>query len=342
MKKKRKHRFPGRQKHPLKGVICLCMIAAAAVLLFLWQGRQTPFLRASNPMEAPEKCAVRLNVQTALSVPTQITRIGEDYFLVDCYHDQILTSPSLDRPLTEWLVLTDQINRGHTIAGDGMVYLADDTENNRILIFEKKEDSFYLTQTFEEIGVRPHYVVYDEDDRRFYALSSMTGELYVFSRPDKASSAVVLEKILTLPELDGIYVRSFTLDGDDIYFVSGNRSIIRARKKDLQIIESWPVPDEIAGMIQLTRIQNYYYITVSTDLYGSQDYATILRVKNLADLAARDWEDIYASFIGGGTPYYISSFDDHYYLTEHRIPGHGVWEFDVEEDRLDNIRTLFP
>lgn len=318
------------------------ILCAAAVLFFCHRQKQPDFVKLSSTLPTPLQCCTQYNVQPALSVPTQITKIGEDYFLVDCYHDQILTSPSLDAPLTQWQVLTDRINRGHTIAGDGMVYLADDTENNRILIFEKRAGTFYLTQTFEEIGIRPHYVVYDEDTRRFYALSSMTGELYVFFRPDRDSAAVALEKVLSIPELNGIYVRSFTIDGSDLYFVSGNSSIIRASKKDLSVLETWPVPDQIAGMIQLSKIQNYYYITVSTDLYGSQDFATILRVKDLSDLSRGSWEDIYDSFIGGGTPYYISSFDGHYYLTEHRIPGHGVWQFDVEEDQPVNIRTIFP
>lgn len=281
------------------------------------------------------------NTQPALSVPTQITRIGDDYFIVDCYHNQILTSPSLDRPLTEWKVMTDQINKGHTIAGDGTVYLADDTENNRILIFEKRNGSFFLTQTFDSIGLRPHYVVYDETSARFYALSSMTGEIYVFARLTD-SADVVLEQVLTLPELNNIYVRSFTIDGDDLYLVSGNRSILRTRKSDLTVLERFPVPDEIAGMIQLTKIQDYFYITVSTDLYGSQDFATILRVKDLRDLETGNWEDIYETFIGGGTPYYISSFDGHFYLTEHRLPGHGVWQFDVTDNEIQNVVTLYP
>lgn len=59
----------------------------------------------------------------------------------------------------------------------------------------------------------------------------MTGQLYVFYRPDPDSSSVALEKILSVPELDQIYVRSFTIDGDDLYFVSGNQSILRTRKK---------------------------------------------------------------------------------------------------------------
>lgn len=323
----------------LTGAICLVLFLAGRILK---QNMSPDFLRLSTVLDEPLPCNTRCNTEPALSVPTQITKIGTDYFLVDCYHNQILTSPSMDRPLTEWLVFTDQIARGHTIAGDGCVYLADDTENHRILVFEKQENGCYLTQVFENIGIRPHYIVYDEKEERFYALSSMTGEIYVFFRPQKKSASVALEKVLSVPELDNVYVRSFTLLDDCFYFVSGNRSILRASKKNLKILESWPVPDAIAGMVQLTKIQDYYYITVSTDLYGNQDYATILRVQNLSDLADQNWEDLYDSFIGGGTPYYISAFDGHYYLTEHRIFGHGVWQFDVEDNQLCRILTRFP
>lgn len=331
----------GMKKIQIPLILIIIAIMTAGIIYLIYRHSSPSFLCLSTSLETPVAGGISNNIYPALSIPTQITKIGDDYFIVDCYHNQILTSPTLDMPLTDWLVMTDQINWGHTIAGDGTVYLADDTENNRILIFEKKDGFFYLTQTFEEIGIRPHYVVYDDDSARFYALSSMTGELYVFFRPEK-SSAVALEKIMSIPELNNVYVRSFTIDGDDIYFVSGNSTIIRASKKDLSIRETYPVPDEIAGMIQLIRIQDYYYITVSTDLYGSQDYATILRVQNLTQLADGDWEDIYDAFIGGGTPYYISSFDGHYYLTEHRIPDHGIWQFDVYEDVLSDIEVLFP
>lgn len=280
------------------------------------------------------------NSYTFLSVPTQMTKIGEDYFLVDCYHDQILTSTDPNASLSEWYVVTDQINKGHTIAGDGTVYLVDDTENHRILILEKKNGVFYQTQSFSDIGVRPHYVTYDENTKRFYALSSMTGEVYVFYR-QPGQTQVALEKILTIPELNGYYVRSFTIDGDHIYFISGNSTIIQARLSDLHIENTWPVPEQIAGMIQLTKIQDYFYITVSTDLYGDQSYATILRVSDLSSLASGQWEDIYETFVGGGTPYYISSFDGHFYLTEHRVPGHSVWEFDVIENKIMNVRAVY-
>lgn len=319
----------------------LILLLAAAGIFFL-PGRRPPSILAFSESVGSAPSPLSKNTQPGLSVPTQLTKIGDDYFLVDCYHNQILTSTDLNAPLSDWYVLTSQINRGHTIAGDGIVYLADDTENNRILIFEKKDGQFTMTQTFSDIGIRPHYVVYDPDSERFYALSSMTGELYVFFRPDPDSPQVALEKILSIPELNGVYVRSFTIDGDDIYFVSGSSTILRARKKDLKVLERFPVPAEISGMVQLTRIQDWFYITVSTDAAGNQDYATLLRVRALDDLASGTWEDLYENFVGGGTPYYITEFDGHFYMTEHRIPGHSVWQFDVENNEPANIITLFP
>ena len=341
-------------------LVCLLLSAAGAVF-----GRilpeKTRFIRVSEAVsENSSRPQAASNPHSTLSVPSCVTRIGDDYFIVDTYHDQIIFSDSLTRPINEWQVATDQIARGHTIAGDGTVYLADDTENNRILILEKKDGAFLLTQEFTDIGIRPHYVVYDEATARFYAYSSMTGELYVFRRVEdfpvekssmekssteksstEESSQVVLEEIRRIEKLNGVYVRSFTILGDEIYFVSGASSIIRAKLKDLSILEEYPVPAQMAGMIQLEKIQDYFYITVSTDAAGNQDYATILRTRDLGLLASGGYEDIYSYFVGGGTPYYMGSFDGHYYLTEHRIPGCSVWQFDVIENEITDVTLLY-
>ncbi|MDE5596462.1 MAG: hypothetical protein K2J04_01355, partial [Lachnospiraceae bacterium] len=100
---------------------------------------------------------VPTNPYSDLSVPTYITKVDDTYFIVDCYHNQVIYHENLSAPLNEWHVVTDEINMGHTLASDGIVYLVDDTENNRILIFEKKDGRFLHTQTFSEIGNRPHY-----------------------------------------------------------------------------------------------------------------------------------------------------------------------------------------
>lgn len=178
MKKKKPHILP-------VCIIILFIVTAAGVLLYFRDRTQEAFLQLSELSEAAKDekdIPIPVNPYFDLSVPTYITKLQDTYFLVDCYHDEIIYSDSLDRKLNEWEVMTDEINRGHTIASDGVVYLTDDTENNRILVFEKEDGRFIHTQTFSDIGIRPHYIVYDETSGYFYALSSMTGELYVFSR----------------------------------------------------------------------------------------------------------------------------------------------------------------
>lgn len=302
-------------------------------------GPVTEYIRASEPETEAMACNGQ-NPFSDLSVPTYLTRIEDTYFLVDCYHDQVIYHDNLTDPLSEWTVMTDKIDRGHTIAGDGDVYLIDDTEQNRILVFEKQNDGYVHTQTFSEIGDRPHYILYDAPTDTFYAWSSMSGEMYLF-RHGPTDTRMYLTEIRRIESLDQVYVRSFTIIGDEIYFVSGNASIIRADLHSFKILETYPVPDSMAGMIQITRIQDYFYITVSTDLAGNQDYATILRTRDLSGLAKGDYEDIYDHFIGGGTPYYITQIDNDYYLTEHRLPGHSLWRFQVEDNEIVHVETVY-
>ncbi len=288
------------------------------------------------------KSPMTSNPYTSLSVPTQITKIGTDYFLVDCYHDLILTATSLDTPLNQWLVMSDQINRGHTIAGNGTVYLADDTENHRILVFIKEGNTFIQTQIFENIGNRPHYIEYDAATNRFYALSSLTGELYVFYQ-EADTTQVQLEKILNIPGMQNTYIRSFSIEEDEIYFACNNGTILRTRLEDLTLLEQFSVPAELGGLIQVVKIQDFYYLTVSTDLSGNSDSATILRTRELCNLADYGYEDLYETFGSDGTPYYISSMDGHYFLTQHcYLPGHGVWQFDIIEENITNVVALYP
>lgn len=280
-----------------------------------------------------------------LSVPTYVTKVEDTYFIVDCYHNQILYHDNLTDPLTDWQVMTDEIDKGHTLAGDGLVYLADDTEGNRILVFEKKEGVFYHTQTLDDVGNRPHYILYDAPTDTFYVWSSMSGEMFLCRHDPGDPHMYLTEQISVRPlsEKDA-YVRSFTIDGNDIYFVSGipgSPAILKADLSSFAIQESYPVPDSIAGMIQLTPAEGSFYITVSTDLSGNQDFATIIRTDDLSKLAEGDYEDVYAAFIGGGTPYYITHFDNTYYLTEHRIPGHAVWRFRIAEDGIHDVKAVY-
>lgn len=288
---------------------------------------------------------IQHNLQPALSVPTYVTKIDEIYFIVDCYNNQVIYNDNMTDPLQEWKIMTGEVTMAHTLASDGTVYLIDDTENNRILVMEKSlnadgEVIFIPTQRFSNIGNRPHYIIYDEYTDTFYAWSSQSGEMYLFRRKADTTS-VYLTEIRSIPSLNGVYARSFTIIDDRIYFVSGNSTIIEADLYTFEIKKEYPVPAEMAGMIQITPIDNYYYITISTDAAGNQDYATMIRVKDLDDLAEGNYEDVYSNFIGGGTPYYITQIDELWYLTEHRLPGHSIWSFRVVDDRITDVKTIY-
>lgn len=281
------------------------------------------------------------NPYESLNVPTYVTKIKDKYFIVDCYNNQVIYSDSLETPLMEWKVMTSDMDKGHTIASDGEVYLIDDTEHNRIMVMKETDDNgFELTQEFFDIGVRPHFVIYDEDSDSFYAWSSMTGQMYVF-RHDRSKDSVFLTQIFDVKELNGYYVRSFTIDKDIVYLVSGDGNIYELDKKTFGIKNKYPVPIEMYGMVQVVPIDGWFYITVSTDGYGNQDYATIIRTKNLSKLIEGDFEDIYSNFIGGGTPYCITRIEDYYYLCEHRLPGHSIWRFEVTGEGVKNPVTIY-
>lgn len=285
------------------------------------------------------------NPHPTLSVPTYITRVEDIYFIVDCYNDQVIYHDNLSDPLYEWQIMTNDISRGHTLASDGVVYLIDDTENNRILVMEKQQNEngrmvFVPTQEFLDIGNRPHYIIFDEYTNTFYAWSSQSGEMYLFRHtPD--SPRMYLTEIRSIPSLNGVYVRSFTIIDDLIYFVSGNSSIIEADLYSFKIIKEYPVPPQMAGMIQLTKIEDYFYITISTDITGNQDYASMIRTKDLHKLSSGNYEDVYSNFIGGGTPYYITQIDHTWYLTEHRLPGHSIWSFQVTDNNITNVIPIY-
>ena len=303
-------------------------------------GSITEYIRASDIISDTPVTNIKTNPYPDLCVPTYLTKVDETYFLVDCYHDQVIYNDNLTDPHYEWKVMTDDIDKGHTLASDGTVYLIDDTERHRILIFEKKDDAYVHTQTFDNIGNRPHYIIYDAPTDTFYAWSSMSGEMYLF-RHNPDDTRMYLTEIRRIESLGNVYVRSFTIVDDEIYFVSGNSSIIRVALDSFEILDTYPVPDSMAGMIQLTPIQDYFYITISTDITGNQDYATIIRTRDLSTLMDGSYEDIYNNFIGGGTPYYITALDEAYYLTEHRLPGHSVWKFKVEDNMIKEVVTVY-
>ena len=314
--------------------------------------RAVPENQMSSTAAATER---RFNFWQSLSVPTQFNRIRDTWFIVDCYHNQILFNDAPDAQyiaLTDWQVVNSDITQGHTIAGDGEIFLADDTENNRVLVFERIVDKFITTQTYWNTGIRPHCTVYDEDTATWYVWSSMTGELFLFRRA-AGTTDVYLTEQHTIEKLKGIYIRSFTIDRGRIYFVSGMPSsdnpdykpaILCCDLKTLEIVKEYPVPDEIAGMAQIVHSgKNDWFITVSTDAAGDQGAAALLRTDDPSHLADGGYTDVFAEYFGGnGTPYNLSQVDQYWYLTVHVSEGPCIWRFELDDaGGITNVVSLF-
>lgn len=291
------------------------------------------------------------NTYDTLNVSTYITRIDNTYFIADCYHDQIIYHDNITDPLNQWDVLTNEVHYAHTVASDGMMLVVDDTENNRLMVFQKTDEGYAHTQTLENIGMRPHYVQYDEKNQVFMAWSSITGEMYLIKRATEPEQngiyLLYVDKVLKIDELYGVYVRSFTVMEDGIYFVSGhnNQKIIKAAVNDtgdgFDLVAEYSVADEIAGMVQLTKIGDFYYITISTDNQENQDFATIIRTRNLEELAGGRYEDVYDQFgVSGGTPYYITEIEGRYYMAHHRT-GENIIAFDINNNEIENVEIIY-
>lgn len=282
------------------------------------------------------------NTYDTLNVATYLTRINQVYFLNDCYHDQILYQTELNPDLHTWKVLTSEAHYPHTIAGDDKVLLMDDTENNRVLVYQYENGGFKQSQILDNIGLKPHFVQYEPKRETFYVWSSITGELYHMKR-NKETDEVYISEIKKIEELFGVYVRSFTIIGDDIYFVSGhnNQKIIKVNLDTFDIIEEYKVTPQIAGMVQLLQIEDYFYLTISTDSEENQEYATIIRTKDLHSLERGEYEDVYDQFATDkGTPYFITKIDETYYMSHHRTTQ-NIISFEVNNNEIENVKVIY-
>lgn len=277
-----------------------------------------------------------------LCVPTQMTKIGDEYFIVDCYHNQIIYSTVPNAPLTQWKVLTSDIIMGHSICSDGVIYVCDDTENNRLLVFAKAEEAFVRLDSIEGVGSRPHYVLYNEDNGLFYVISSLTSEVYLYKRKT-GTYELEFEKVVKLPELENTYIRSMSIIDGDLCYPASNGTIYFLDADSFKIKSSFSLRDYMGGPVQISKIGGYYYLTISTDNTLNTEYATIVRAKNPEDFYNEEYETLKDMFCSDGTPYVISAVDEDYYLAWHSEDGKNcMWKFNVDENEdVINIERVF-
>lgn len=275
-------------------------------------------------------------------VPTQVYSIGGEFYLADAYNNQILhTSKVTDEP-HKWYTVGMGLNKPHAIASDGTIYVAVDTDNNRIVTYVKNETGYQLVESIENVGIRPHYIVYDQATSQFYVWSSMTGTMYIYKRA-KNSLALTLKKTRRIKDLDGYYTRSFTIDGGTIYFPCVGRSAVYAvRKSDFKVKAIYPVASELSEMVQLVHIQNYYYLVTSADTAKEKE-PRLVRSKTLAGFGNGEYEDAKSMIEGiNGIPYYITQGEDgHFYTPVNEGSCNPyICRFDIVDDVITNVTNM--
>lgn len=270
-----------------------------------------------------------------LYTPTLVTKLGNDYFLVDCWHNRILYSQTLDHPLSEWQTLAEDIRGGHTISSDGSLYLVDDTEHGSLRTFMKKEGGFQELQRIVAKGTRPHFTAYCPEKQCFLALLSSGNHLLRLQK--QANGHLAITEDFQVPGAENEYIRSFTFIDGYIYLVSGGGFIRKVvYRQNFRLVENIPIPPEFAGMNGLTKLGNFFYLTTYTR--DGKIAPRFVRTRDLRGISRGDYEDLYKTFGFKGVPYFISSFDGRHYVTEIDTAS-GFTSFALQGDKIVDIKA---
>lgn len=277
-----------------------------------------------------------------LYVPTMVQKCGDTYFIIDCWNSRILYNSQFSTELTEWHTLQDaNYLGGHSVAYDGELYVFDNTDMNSLLVYANVNGELKLIQTIEGVDERPHYVCYDAATDRFYVIGSENATLYSFY--NNGAGKLQLEKKQRFPELENAYVRSIAVIDGKLYTVSGNSQICEYDiEDDFALINIYPVNSDLCGMNQITKIGDRWLITVNTNASGDLKYTDIIETRSLSELEDKGYRSLYKKMGFVGQPYFITSFDGRYYITEiSENKGNGIKSFLWEDDKIVDVRTEF-
>ncbi|MCR5715751.1 MAG: hypothetical protein K6G23_02775 [Lachnospiraceae bacterium] len=284
------------------------------------------------------------NTYDKFSVPAMVTQIGSQYYLTDTYHDQILRSEAIGVAPKDWSVMAYDLKQPHGIAGDGTVFLALDTENDRVKVYVDGEEGYTEIQNFEHIGVRPHAIAYLESKQQFCVWSSMTGEMYYFARTE-GKNEVNLIATKAVKRLYGKYTRSFTVDearGEILLPSMDAREIVVVDEDSFRVKKTYTVPESLGGMVQILPVDGGYILTTSTDSDWNHEAATIIFADSLQSISDGKVVDVNAKFGGDGAPYYITKIGDIYYtpVLKEKEPA-CLYSFRVEDGILSDVTEYF-
>jgi hypothetical protein len=264
-----------------------------------------------------------------------LTKLGDYYFLVDCWHHRVLWNKTLESDLAKWRTLDDDLAGPHSVASDGTVYLVEDTGRHAVRVYRPDGDGFRKVQQIDGVGKRPHRIRYDAATRAFYVLSAASQHITKLVRE---GDRVTVRYSRRLEFLENVYARSMTIDGDAMYFVSTLGFIFKTTFRDdrYSVLARYRVPSELNGLAGMNDVfhteDGWWYVTATP--------RPIVRSRSLEALVLGEYEKLDSPLGLRGTPYYLSRIGDRYYVPQ-ISEYNGVVSFVHRDGRIADVRTVF-
>ena len=242
--------------------------------------------------------------QSHFYTPTYVTKYDEYYFIVDCWHHRILYSSFLLLPPREWNILDERICGPHSIASNGIIYVAESTGENSIKVYRKNGSQFSHIQTLSNIGRRPHRTIFSELLQIFIVLTSGDQHIHIFKEVEGILISVFHKNI---KELSGQYCRSMHLK-DNILFIVGFNKIVTLciDKFTLHVthLRTYLLPENLKIAYGINDIYVYDSGAILISLYPG----VLIGSSSIMDLEKGNYIDL--SKHVKGTPYYINKIYD--------------------------------
>ena len=201
------------------------------------------------------------------------------------------------------------------------MYVVDNTGNNSLRVYRKiSRKEFEIVQNIDDLGMRPHRVIYNDQNQLFYVLISgkygkKSSKLNNFYALKEKNGLLKIVYETQIEELKNTYTRSITISKDNfIYFVSENSLLItKFENLKIYVVKKINLQESLSGSNDLFLLnKNNIIMTFTNNIGGPKAIVT----ENLSNLEKGKYRDISENFIG--VPYYIDQFDNYLWIPEIR------------------------